>query len=106
MKSFLIAGLLLAASFNVSAQKAEGTYVKVYDVVPKYVQVSCPVQTCGSTPDLRQVGSYLYYECDGEKYRNWIPGKIQIGMYVQVINCTEMVVDSNRTPVQRHADGF
>lgn len=98
MKRTLIALLFMVAS-SAQAQKVQLKFVPVLEAKPTYVAVTCDPNICQGLPDLRQTGTTLIYECDGERFENWIPGRITAGMLVQVANCSNLVVNKKREPV-------
>lgn len=102
MKRALIALLLTAASLANAAPKVRLEFVEVLQVRPKYVEVPCDPNICQGTPDLRQVGSYIYYRCDGQLYENWVRISINAGMLVQVANCKNLVVTDHGEPIVTH----
>ena len=72
-------------------------FVEVLEVTPQYVRVPC--DTCGPVPDLRFEGTKFKYQCGGDLYENWTASTLQVGLRIQVVDCSKVVVTKDRKPI-------
>lgn len=106
MKTALIASLLMVTQVAFAADKVQLKFVEVLEAKPKYIEQPCDINICQGLPDLHQVGTTIVYHCNGDYYENWIPGKIHAGIFVQVANCSNLVVNHKREPVKKSAESY
>lgn len=106
MKKVYLCLLLIAPAISSGGTDQKHTFERVIEVTPQYVAVPCPPDICFGMPDLRLIGHYFLYKCKGDTYRTWIPGPIQVGVYVKVEDCNRLVISKDRVPVTKHADEF
>lgn len=92
--------LSIAAASN-AAEPARFQFVEVLEVSPQYSQVPC--ESCGTIPDLRFNGTKFRYRCDGELYENWTASTLQVGVRIQVVDCSKVVVNKDRKPIIEHS---
>ena len=97
MRIFSALLTLSIASASNAAEPSRFQFVEVLEVSPQYSQVPC--ETCGSIPDLRFDGTKFRYRCNGELYENWTASTLQLGVRVQVVDCSKVVVTKDRKPI-------
>jgi hypothetical protein len=96
MRVFSALLTLSIAAASSAAEPPRFQFVEVLEVSPQYSQVRC--DTC-AVPDLRFNGTKFKYRCNGELYENWTAATLQVGVRVQVVDCSNLVVTKDRKPI-------
>lgn len=85
MKNLALALILLSTVPTFAAEKNQLTHAEVVE----------------AAFDSYEVATTFRYICNGTTYENKVRGHIQVGAFVQVVNCSNLVVTKDRRAIER-----